>query len=142
MEYCADPQTGKTEAARRAGFSKDRAQITACELMKNPEIQREIDRKLSRRLERVKLTEQTVLDELQLITDAAKEAGAGHWQMQARLKATEMLGKYLKMWTEKVEIGIDDALIEKLREGRQRVGIETVNAPLLPAAEEAENSVQ
>ena len=143
MEYCADPQTGKTEAARRAGFSQDRAAITACELMKNPEVLREIERNTKAKFEKIELTEQSVLDELQNVIDTATGAGAGNWQMQARLKAAELRGKYLKMWTDKVEIGIDDALIEKLREGRARVGIVEAAKPQFPAPTlEGTDSVQ
>jgi phage terminase small subunit len=130
-EYCADPQCGKEEAARRAGFSRNRAAITACELMKNPEVQREIERRLTKKLDKLETTQESVLQELHAIIEAAKEAGAGHWQMQARLKATELLGKYLKMFTEKVEVGPSDALMELLLEGRKRAGLVTA-VPALP----------
>ena len=128
-EYCSDPDLGKAEAARRAGYTKSRAQITACELMKNPEVQREIERKLTKRIEKLETTQESVLQELHSIIEAAKEAGAGHWQMQARLRATELLGKHLKMFTEKVEIGPNDALMELLLEGRKRAGM---CPPVLP----------
>lgn len=49
-EYCADPKIRKAAAARKAGYSKDRAEITAIELMKNPEVKREIERRLTKRL--------------------------------------------------------------------------------------------
>jgi hypothetical protein len=122
-EFTADPKIGKEEAARRAGYSKYRAQVTACELMKNPEIQREIERKLNKRLDKLEVTQESVLKELQAIIEAAKEAGAGHWQMQARLKATELLGKHLKMFSDKIEVGPTDALMELLLEGRKRAGL-------------------
>ena len=91
--------------------------------MKNPEVQREIERKLSKRLDKIEVTQEYVLGELNAIIEAAKEAGAGHWQMQARLKATELLGKHLKMFTEKIEVGPNDALMELLLEGRKRAGM-------------------
>lgn len=139
-EFCSDPQVGKEEAARRAGFSTKRAAITACELWKNPEIQREIDRKLSKKLDKLETTQESVLRELHAIIEAAKEAGAGHWQMQARLKATELLGKHLKMFTEKVEVGPNDALMELLLEGRKRAGMAT--PVVLPALPDGGGSVQ
>ena len=40
------------------------------------------------------------------------------------MKVVELKGKYLKMWTEKVEFGLDDALIQKLQEGRKRAGLQ------------------
>ncbi len=102
--------------------------------MKNPEIQREIERKLTKRLDKLETTQESVLRELHAIIEAAKEAGAGHWQMQARLKATELLGKHLKMFTEKVEVGLDDALMEALLEGRKRAGLPTPDSTALPPA--------
>jgi len=141
MEFTADPNIGKTEAAMRAGFSKSRAQVTACELMKNPEIQREIDRKLTKKLDKLEVTQESVLKELQAIIEAAKEAGAGHWQMQARLKATELLGKHLKMFTDKVDFGPNDALMELLLEGRKRAGLAA--PPIIQALPDGgEGSVQ
>jgi len=129
MEYCADPSVGKAEAARKAGFSKNRAHKTACDLMKHPEVQREIERKLTKRLEKVETTQESVLQELHSIIEAAKEAGAGHWQMQARLKAAELIGKHLKMWTEKLEVGPSPALMEMLLEGRKRAGLPSALEP-------------
>jgi hypothetical protein len=73
------------------------------------------------------------LGELQDIIDAAKLAGAGAWQMSTRLKAVELQGKFLKMWTEKVEVGLDDALMERLLQGRKRAGLPTPEPPA-PAA--------
>lgn len=141
MEYVKDPACGKAEAARKAGFSKPRAEITACELMKNPEVQREIERQMTKRLEKFEVTKQvtqeSVLRELQAIVEAATAAGAGSWQLNSRLKAVELQGKFLKMWTEKLEVGPNDALMELLLEGRKRAGIATV--PALP--EEGSGSV-
>lgn len=43
--------SGQTEAARRAGFSGKRAAATATELMRKPEIVREIDRLKAKKME-------------------------------------------------------------------------------------------
>lgn len=142
-EYCADPKTGKEEAARKAGYSKTRAAITACELMKNAEVQTEIERLMNKRIEKidaVAVSPESVLRELADIIEAAKTAGAGHWQMQARLKATELIGKYLKMFTEKVEVGPNDQLMELLLEGRRRAGLREPKT--LTAEPEGGGSVQ
>jgi hypothetical protein len=127
---------GKAEAARRAGFQKSRAKITACELMKHPEVQKEIERRLAKKLARTSITSDTVLDELLDIIEACKEAGAGAWQMTARLKAAELLGKHLKMFSDRVEVGLDDELMSRLLEGRKRAGVlrpEEVHAQLIRA---------
>jgi phage terminase small subunit len=112
-----------TEAVRKAGYSADRAQITGCELVKNVEIQREIGRLMNARLAKVSLTSDDVVAELQAISTMAKTAGSGHWQAQARLKAAELLGKHLGMWKDKVEIGLDDDLIQRLEAARKRAGL-------------------
>ena len=52
-EYVADPRGNATQAAIRAGYASARAKITACELMKNPEIQQAIERKTSQQLEKL-----------------------------------------------------------------------------------------
>lgn len=122
-EFCSNPTMGKTEAARAAGFSKSRAAITACELMKNPEVQNEIKRRLEKRIDLADVNPETVIEELLSVIEACKQAGAGAWQMTARLKAIELLGKHLRMFSERVEVGVDGELMERLMEGRRRAGV-------------------
>jgi hypothetical protein len=145
-EYCAHPEIGKAEAAAKAGFSRKRAGVTACELMKDPEVSAEISRKMNQRLEAIagknpegkKLDQDAVLKELQDIIEACRTAGAGAWQMTARLKAVELQGKFLKMFTEKIEHGFDDTIMDLLREGRKRAGLRQPMTPSLPAPPLAE----
>src|SRR5215469_752594 len=123
MEYCADPKIDKTEAALRAGYSKDRAQSTGCELMKHPEVLREIERQLNSKVKSVEsktLTPETVIQDLDNIAEMCRTAGAGAWQAATLVKIAELKGKYLKMFTDKVEVGPNDALMELLLEGRKR----------------------
>ena len=72
------------------------------------------------------------------IIEAAKEAGAGAWQMTARLKAVELQGKFLKMWTEKIELGLDDKIIERLQQSRRKPDESKPEVPELPPAAEAQ----
>jgi len=123
QEFAKDPACGKAEAARRAGYKRNRAAITACELLKNPEIQTEIERNLSKKFDQSELNTDTVKKWLVDIYEAATAAGSGSWQMTARLKAAELLGKHLKMFSDRVEVGLDDALMEKLLDGRKRAGV-------------------
>lgn len=120
MEYCADPKLGKAEAARRAGCSETRAKITACEWMKNAEIQEAIQRKLDKRFAKLELTPNLVIAELDAIRDAAIESGSGAWQSQTRIKVAELKGRYLGMFRDKLEIGVDEELIKRLEAGRKR----------------------
>ena len=119
-EYVADPKAGQARAAMRAGFSETRAKETACELMKDPEIKAAIERKLEKRFEKLEITANHVLVELDGIRDAAIEAGSGAWQSTARLKVAELKGRYLGMFKAKLEIGLDEELIKRLEQGRKR----------------------
>lgn len=147
MEYCANPQSGKAEAAFKAGYSKNRAAIRACELMKNPEVQREIERHLNGKVKSVEarpLTPETVIQDLDDIANMCKSAGAGAWQAATLVKVAELKGKYLKMFTDRVEVGPSDKLMELLLEGRKRAALAApvVTAEILPALPEGGESVQ
>jgi phage terminase small subunit len=144
-EDAADPTISKAEAVRRAGYAAGRAKITASELSKDPEIQAEIERRLKKIAiaTRVPLSAESVLIDLDDIDETCKRAGAGAWQVATRVKIAELKGKYLKMFTDRVEVGVDDALIEKLLEGRKRAGIDSPKVidaqPVLELPAENEN---
>jgi hypothetical protein len=127
-EYLANPKQPAAWAAVRAGFSQKRARETASELLKDPEIKAAMEHQLMKRLEKIEITERTVLLDILGARERCIEAGSGAWQTAGRLKCDELLGKYLKMWVEKVEIGIDDALMERLVAGRKRAGLTTGKA--------------
>ncbi len=51
-------------------------------------------------------------------------------EMADKLRALELLGKYLGLWKEKIEVSAEDDLIKRLRSGWNRVGQEgEVDAP-------------
>jgi Terminase small subunit len=138
--YCQNPKLGQAEAARSAGCSVKRAKVTAYEWMRDPEVKREIDRQIAHKVDRIdvrantgELTAETVIRELNDIAEMCRTAGAGAWQTAGLLKVAELKGKYLKMWTERVEFGLDEKLIALLEAGRKRAaGIaEAPNAPPL-----------
>lgn len=128
--YCGDPKLGQADAARQAGYSIGRAKQAAYELMRDPDVKREIDRQLALKIDRVeilakpeKLTPERVIHDLEEIEEMCKMAGPGAWQASTLVKIAELKGKYLKMWTEKVEVGPTEALMELLLEGRKRAGL-------------------
>jgi phage terminase small subunit len=126
--YCENPSIGQTEAARRAGYTVKNAKVAGYELMRNPDVKREIDRQLANRFEgkveaiakKEKLSPERVIQDLEEIEEMCKLAGPGAWQAATLVKVAELKGKYLKMWTEKVEVGADDKFTELLMAGRQR----------------------
>jgi phage terminase small subunit len=121
--YLTDPKRNGAKAAIAAGFSRKRAKITACELLKDPEIEAEIERQTSMRLEKLHLDADMVIAGLVAEIENSKKAGSGAWQASTRLKAYELLGRHLKMFTDKVEFDVDDLLIERLLAGRKRAGL-------------------
>jgi hypothetical protein len=142
--YCEDPKLGQADAARRAGASVKRAKITSYEWMRDPEVKREIDRQLAQKVDRInvraqngELTAETVIEELNAIAEMCRTAGAGAWQSAGLLKVAELKGKYLKMWTERIEFGVDEKLIALLEAGRKRaagIAVAPDPRPLVPTA--------
>ena len=128
-EYVADPKAGQAQAAIRAGFSPKRAKETACELMKDPQIKVAIERKLTSKFETVQVDQKLVVTGLLRTIERCIDAGSGAWQTAGVLKAYELLGRHLKMFTEKLEIDLSDRIMEALAAGRKRAG--------LPPAEKA-----
>ena len=45
--YCNNPKIEPTEAARKAGYAVSRAKQTGYDLMRDPDVKREIDRQLA-----------------------------------------------------------------------------------------------
>ena len=128
-EFVADPRGNATQAAIRAGYGVKRAKITACELMKNPEIREQIERKTTQQLENLAdkpITRQTVLTYIVETIERASSAGAGAWQSAAILKGAELLGRSLGMFTDKLEVGLDAKLMERIEAARKRVGLPPV----------------
>jgi phage terminase small subunit len=119
-EYCADPKANGTAAAVKAGFNEKRAKITACELLKDPEIKAAIEHKMKQRLEKVSIGPDLVLTGLLETIELCLSAGAGSWQTSGLIKCYELLGKHLGMFKERIELGVDEAILAKLIEGRER----------------------
>jgi|tagenome__1003787_1003787.scaffolds.fasta_scaffold20738716_2 hypothetical protein len=131
--YCEDPKIGQADAARKAGYSIKRSKQAGYELMRDPDVKREIDRHLATKVDRVeilakeeKLTPETVIRDLDDIAEMCKSAGPGAWQASTLVKVAELKGKYLKMFTDKIEVGPTEALMELLLEGRKRAGLSTL----------------
>ena len=137
--YCENPKLGQAEAARKAGCSMKRAKTTASEWMRDADIKREIDRQLANKFGRIeaqvkteKLTPGRVIQDLEGIEEMCNLAGPGAWQASTLVKIAELKGKYLKMWTDRIEFDVDEKLIARLEAGRRKAGLGQV--PELPPA--------
>lgn len=117
QEYLVD--LNATQAAIRAGYSKRSANNIGYELMQKSEVRAEIQKHMDKRCERVQTDGDTVLADIRDLADMclgrkptsksvvvegvpmdfqAKEVNAA-----GAAKALELLGKHLKLFTDKIE---------------------------------------
>lgn len=140
-EYVAHPELNATQVAERCGYTGAHVKNRAYELLRDPEVKAAIEHAQRQLLDRVELKAEDVIKDILAARQRCVEAGDGAWQTQGRLKCDELLGRYLNMWQEKIEISFAEGLAEKLRKARSLVrGEKTVEseARLLPAPVEAE----
>ncbi len=95
-EYLID--SNATQAAIRAGYSPASAESQGSRLLRNAKVRAAIDAAQAKQTEEAEVTVSYVLERLKKEAEGADMAGA-------RVKALELLGKYLKMFVEKVEVG-------------------------------------
>ena len=119
-EYLADEKRNATQAAIRAGYSKTSAKFAACHMLKDPEIQKLINRELTRHLKQLDIDAQMVLKGINDAIEDAKRAGQGAWQSQAVLRGYELLGKSMGLFVDRVESNLDEKIMETLIRGRRR----------------------
>jgi phage terminase small subunit len=119
-EYLSDPKRNGAAAARRAGYSAKRASATAAEILADKEIQEEIKRQLAGQLHKLHIDADMVIAGILATIENAAKSGAGAWQATAQLRGYELLGKHLGMFVDKVEVGLDEKLMEQLLAGCRR----------------------
>jgi len=131
-EYAQDP----ARAAREAGSKSKDSRQAASRLMSLPQVRAEIDRQIQARAAVSSVTVDAVLRRLSVIGDAALAAG----QYAPAVRAAELHGKYLKMFTDRVEhvqtiedVSTDD-LIALLRELIEHSDIDIHSLLALPGA--------
>jgi len=96
-EYLVD--LNATHAAVRAGYSEHTAPYTGSKLLHKPEVADAVRRALEARAEKLKLSSEDVLRSIMEIRGKAVTRG----KLAQALKANELLGKHLKLFTERVE---------------------------------------
>jgi phage terminase small subunit len=98
IEYLKD--LNATQAAIRAGYSEDTAHSIGWENLKKPEIRKQIDRQLTELMDAEKTEiKNRILDKLKQMIFVDEEV-----RNNERLKAIELMGKYLALFTDRVEI--------------------------------------
>jgi phage terminase small subunit len=122
-EYLADPKGNARQAVIRAGFSVKRANVTASELLKDPEMKAAIEHKRNEHLKKLEIDAKMVLTDILQTRERCIEAGTAAWAITHRLKCDELLGRYLKLWTEKIEVGFGEEIMKRLEAGRKRAAL-------------------
>lgn len=96
-EYLKD--LNGTQAAIRAGYSENSAQEIASENLSKPMVSEYLEKLKNEKFSKVNIEIDDILkDIIDTRTEAALEK-----KHSDRLKANELLGKYKKMWTDKVD---------------------------------------
>lgn len=98
-EYCVD--LNATQAAIRAGYNQKTASVIGNENLRKPYIRQAIDERLNKNTTKTIITAEFVLNGIKDIANA-KDA-----KFNDKLKALELLGKYLKLFTDKIETKIE-----------------------------------
>ena len=89
------------QAAIRAGYSPKAAKVTACRLLTNANLRAVLDRKQAEAAKRAELTHQKIVDNLVEDRQWARQAR----QIGAAVRADELLGKHLGMFSERILVG-------------------------------------
>jgi phage terminase small subunit len=118
--YLEDPLQNASAAARKAGYSQRTAGQRASEMLANPYIRQVMEDRKRDIVKKVNLDPNYVVDGILKSIEEAKLAGIGAWQAQAIQRGFEMLGRYLGMFKDQVEVGLDEKLMLALAMGRKR----------------------
>lgn len=102
-EYLVD--LNATQAAIRAGYSKRTAHVIGHENLTKPEIAMTIEAAMNERAKRTEITADYVLEGIRDTIERCRGEGAAFNPAQA-LKGFELLGKHLKLFTEKTEMAM------------------------------------
>lgn len=107
IEYLKDKNA--TQAAIRAGYSAKTARSIACEMLARPDVQQFVRERQEEAAAKASITAESIAENLKEIAanPLAKDAD--------RIRAYELLGKYVGMFTERVEMkGQLDTTVSKL----------------------------
>ena len=107
IEYLKDKNA--TQAAIRAGYSAKTARSIACEMLARPDVQEFVRVKQEEARKNATITVDGIVEQLQEIASNVLSKDAD------RIRALELIGKYLGMFTERVEMkGQIDTAVTKL----------------------------
>ncbi len=111
----------------------------AHECLKNEEVQALIEKRQAptlNKLETANITDAYVLGGIRGLITRIESYGLGAWQAVALTRLWEMLVKSVGLFKEKIEFGVDEVIMQKLLEGRERTRLAEVQALALPEGKE------
>lgn len=128
-EYLVD--LNATQAAIRAGYSAKTADVQASRLLGNVQVAAAVQAGMDKRAEAVDVNATYVLKGIVRVIERCEQAepvldkegnetGEYTFQAGAALKGYELLGKHLKLFTDKIEIDVGGELAERMKEARER----------------------
>ena len=97
-----------TQAAIKAGYSEKTACEQGSRLLANVKVAREVEQRQQRRVDRLNLSADFVLENILRTAEKARDVG----EYSAALKGYELLGKYLKLFTDKTELSGKDNVLQ------------------------------
>jgi hypothetical protein len=132
-------------AVLAAGYDAKDWPRTATRLLGDDEvlaiIQKRHERELSK-LDVSTLNEAWVLEQMVDQLERIRACGMGSWQTQAETKILEMMGKRLGMFSERVEVGLDQKFIQVLQDGRERARQAALKSATVIVANEIQNEAK
>jgi len=119
-EYLMD--LNATQAAIRSGYSAKTARVIGCENLTKPAIKQAISLAMIERASHLKLTATKVMTDIELVRlDAIKPLGAQTMNNHsAALKASELQGRHMQLFVDKVEVKLTDTIADRLQRARER----------------------
>lgn len=114
-EYLVD--LNATQAAIRAGYSAKTANEQAARMLAKVSIKEAVQEAMQNRAKKVEITAEDVLQSIVDIRSKTIEAE----RYSEALKANELLGKHLKLFTERIEHDVTESLATTIMMARKRV---------------------
>jgi phage terminase small subunit len=95
------------DAVRKAGYQSKRPDAMAYDLLRKPEVAAEIEKGVADRAKSLKLSAEQIVQDIQRLGRRAEELD----KISEALKAQELLGRHLSMFTDRIETpGAPDAI--------------------------------
>ncbi len=128
-EYLVD--LNATQAAIRAGYSAKTAQEQSSRLLSNVMVAKHIQAAMDARAKKTGISAEYVINGIVKLIERCEQAvpvlddegnPTGEWKFESSsaLRGYELLGKHLKLFTDKVEVDVGETLAERIKAARER----------------------